>query len=257
LSFKKRYYEVDEVCYVKPEKKLGKILELNVKPDEKVYKAYVEFKDTDSKGNQTKYAKEFNLWELQKDRSKKKSHPIGLNKSYFQVRNFHEAFGHPVADIPQPMDKDLAQNRTHWTVEEQVELLFASVGGDEKEFNESVDTLIDSIKSTAKKVLVKNSDVDQMSEKEIIAGQVDALIDSIYFIMGSFVSMGVRPERFFDIVQDANMGKLHNIDGKLKPVYRADGKIQKPDGWKEDFAPEGKIEKEIEYQSKKAQEKQK
>ncbi len=36
---------------------------------------------------------------------------------------------------------------------------------------------------------------------------MDALIDTLYFTF-SFVLMGVDPERIFDIVHEANMGKV-------------------------------------------------
>jgi predicted HAD superfamily Cof-like phosphohydrolase len=78
-----------------------------------------------------------------------------------------------------------------------------------------------------------------------IEDQADALIDLIYFAIGTFTLMGIKPEPIFDIVQSANMGKV-GPDGK---VLRNDqGKIQKPEGWQENFAPESRIKAEIERQ---------
>ena len=59
---------------------------------------------------------------------------------------------------------------------------------------------------------------------------MDALIDTLYFTYGSFVLMGVDPERIFEIVHQANMGKIFP-DGKAQfdPVTH---KILKPEGWR-------------------------
>jgi len=83
------------------------------------------------------------------------------------------------------------------------------------------------------------------AEKTLV-GQVDALIDTLYFTYGSFVLMGVDPERIFEIVHQANMGKIFP-DGKahFDPVTH---KILKPDNWKEKYAPEPAIKKELERQ---------
>ena len=85
------------------------------------------------------------------------------------------------------------------------------------------------------------------SQAEIsLVGQVDALIDTLYFTYGSFVLMGVDPERLFSIVHQANMGKIFP-DGKahFDPVTH---KILKPDDWEEKYAPEPAIKKELERQ---------
>ena len=81
-----------------------------------------------------------------------------------------------------------------------------------------------------------------------LVGQVDALIDTLYFTYGSFVLMGVDPERLFTIVHQANMGKIFP-DGKahFDPVTH---KILKPDDWEEKYAPEPAIKEELERQIK-------
>ena len=85
------------------------------------------------------------------------------------------------------------------------------------------------------------------AQKDLI-GQVDALIDTLYFTYGSFALMGVDPERIFDIVHEANMGKVFP-DGKahFDPVTH---KILKPDDWDEKYAPEPAIRKELQRQLK-------
>lgn len=204
---KKRYYKVGEVVFVKEVNEFATIKELDVRPADEVYKAVVELSNGESK--------ELNLWEINKDRRKYKTkgkpanknrQPAGLNKGFYQVRDFHLAFGHPVAIAPMMLSKERAKDRVAWTVDEV-----------QREFLEATD----------------------------IVGQVDAVIDGIYFLLGTLVEMGVKPNRLFDIVQNANMGKLFP-DGK--PQYRADGKIKKPDNWERDFAPESRIKAEIERQ---------
>lgn len=129
----------------------------------------------------------------------------GLNKAYEQVRAFHIAFGHPVAKAPAPMEQRRRKERAGWIEEEMVEFIKA-------------DTLVD---------------------------QCDAITDLMYFAIGTMVELGVSPDKLFDIVQNANMGKLFP-DGK--PRYRpADGKILKPVGW---IAPEPLLEEEINRQIK-------
>lgn len=40
-------------------------------------------------------------------------------------------------------------------------------------------------------------------------------MDFIYFVIGIFILMGVKLEKFFDIVYVVNMGKIYE-DGKLR-----------------------------------------
>lgn len=55
----------------------------------------------------------------------------------------------------------------------------------------------------------------------------DALADIIYIALGTAVSYGIPLDKVFDEVHRSNMAKL--VDGKVH--RRADGKIQKPEGW--------------------------
>jgi predicted HAD superfamily Cof-like phosphohydrolase len=207
---KKRYYKIEEVVYVRPEKTFGIVKGLNINPSEGIYKANIEMTKVDG---DTKHImiREYDLHEIDKDkrRFRKKKHPVGLNKSYFQVRDFQLAFGHPVANRPTFIDSDRLAVRVKWTQEELQELLDAK-------------TVVD---------------------------QADAVIDAIYFLVGTMVEMGVKPDKLFDIVQEANMGKLHDVDGKLVPVYKEDGKVKKPENWQEVYAPEPRLKAEVERQS--------
>lgn len=110
--------------------------------------------------------------------------------AFDQVREFHAAFNHPIGRENEPsiLTEERRKTRAKWMKEE----------------------------------------VNEFVDSEEIHLQVDALIDLIYFALGSLVEMGVRPETPWDIVQQANMNKL-GPNGK--PIYYADGKVKKPDGW--------------------------
>lgn len=124
-----------------------------------------------------------------------------MDKAYEAVKEFHKAFGHPIAQSPQFLPAERLGTRIAWITDELLEL-------------EGATQLVD---------------------------QVDAIIDAMYFCLGTLVEMGVPPQAFFDLVQAANMAKLWE-DGQ--PRFRdGDGKVIKPDGWE---APEGKIAKELE-----------
>ena len=126
-----------------------------------------------------------------------------MMKQQQQVKEFQVAFNHPIANKPTFMDKKRAEARMRWVIEE----------------------------------------VNEFLESDNVIDQADALIDCMYFILGTAVEIGVDLEPVFDIVQKANMAKLW-VDGK--PHYReSDGKVAKPDGWQ---APEPQIEAEIKRQ---------
>ena len=116
-----------------------------------------------------------------------------MNKEFQEVRQFHQAFGHPISDIPVSLTVERAQKRYAWMLEEINEFLDAAKAQD-------------------------------------IVEQADAMIDTIYFALGTLVEMGVQPGILFDIVQNANMSKLWP-DGK--PHYNEMGKVIKPEGWED------------------------
>ena len=70
----------------------------------------------------------------------------------------------------------------------------------------------------------------EASEKQDIVKQADAMIDTIYFALGTLVEIAIEPDELFYIVQNANMSKLWP-DGK--PHYNEMGKVIKPKGWED------------------------
>ena len=108
-----------------------------------------------------------------------------MNKEFLEVKEFHTAFGHPHSDVPVSMTIDRARKRYAWILEE-------------------INEFLDAVKA------------------EDIVEQADAMIDTIYFALGTLVEMGVQPDELFRIVQHANMSKLW-ADGK--PHYNEMGKV--------------------------------
>ena len=128
---------------------------------------------------------------------------MGIDRAWEDVRAFHLAFDHAAPEAPELLHADLVHRRANWIEEE----------------------------------------ADELREAGTIAEQADAFIDIIYFALGGLVNLGVRPERLWDIVQNANMAKLWP-DGR--PHYRdGDGKVMKPAGWQD---PAPLLEAEIDRQ---------
>lgn len=168
----------------------------------------------------------------------------GLNKGYMQVKEFHTAFNHPVSESPVEMELSRAVSRAVWTGEEAlVEFIHAS-SKNEDEFIEAFDKMLVGLQKAKEKSL-KMEYYNDGTER--IVAQSDALVDALYFIFGSFVEMGVKPDKLFDIVQNSNMSKLFTDEnGKKYAQYReGDGKILKSP---EFFPPEDKLKEEIENQ---------
>lgn len=128
-----------------------------------------------------------------------------MDQAWKKVRDFHRRFGAPVVEDPQRLSKSRRQFRATLLLEE----------------------------------------IQEFQDAETIEDQADAMIDTIYLALGTLVEMGIRPEKLFDIVHDANMSKLWE-DGK--PRYREDGKVMKPPTWKN---PEPLLHQEIIRQKRK------
>lgn len=172
--------------------------------------------------------------------------PEGLNKAYESVKVFHRAFSHPISEEPTQMSLNRATPRSVWTGEEAlVEFLHASASNEE-EFNFAFDEMISGLYKAKEKSLAMEYYDDGI---ETIVAQTDALTDALYFIFGSLVEMGIKPDKLFEIVQESNMSKLFiDEEGSKYAKYReSDGKILKSEHF---FEPEPKLKEEIERQSK-------
>lgn len=111
-----------------------------------------------------------------------------MNESYELVKEFHVGFQLPASERPVLLDSERVKKRYSWMLEE----------------------------------------LDEFAEADNLVDQADAMIDLIYFALGTMVEMGVRPDELFRTVHRANMTKLWP-DGK--PHFREDSKIVKPEGW--------------------------
>ena len=80
-----------------------------------------------------------------------------MKKEWNDVREFHEKFGHPVAPQPRMMERGRALSRGKWMNEEVAEFLVA----------------------------------------QDIYEQADAMIDLIYFALGTLVEMGLEADELF------------------------------------------------------------
>ena len=171
------------------------------------------------------------------------SEKVFVSRDYHfnKVKAFHHMMAERTQEEPKAWDLEGATHRADFKIEELVEFVRASSNSDE-DFQAAVAEMHQALDRAATKVS-KN-----IPAKQDLIGQVDALIDTLYFTYGSFVLMGVDPERIFEIVHQANMGKVFP-DGKahFDPVTH---KILKPDDWEEKYAPEPAIKKEIERQIK-------
>ncbi len=171
------------------------------------------------------------------------SEKVFVSRDYHfnKVKAFHHMMDERTQEEPKAWDLEGATHRADFKIEELVEFVRASSNSDE-DFQAAVAEMHQALDKAATKVS-KN-----IPAKQDLIGQVDALIDTLYFTYGSFVLMGVDPERIFEIVHQANMGKVFP-DGKahFDPVTH---KILKPDDWEEKYAPEPAIKKEIERQIK-------
>lgn len=113
-----------------------------------------------------------------------------MDKAWRDVYEFHEKFGAPVRDRPRLLPPGRVEKRVLWLQEE----------------------------------------IGEFIEAGSIEDQADAMIDLIYFALGTLVEMGVRPGALFDIVHAANMQKLWP-DGRAH--YNADGKVIKNPAWRD------------------------
>ena len=111
------------------------------------------------------------------------------------VREFHEVFGHPIADRPTLVDQDTWQLRYDLIFEELEEYLEACKLGN-------------------------------------LTKVADALGDILYVTFGAGLVHGINLAPIFEEIQRSNMTKL-GLDGL--PIFREDGKILKGPNYQDPF----------------------
>ena len=102
---------------------------------------------------------------------------------------------------PRAWDLEGATHRAGFKIEELVEFVRAA-SPSEEDFGRALSQLHQALDKAADKVAKKTP-----AQQDLI-GQVDALIDTLYFTYGSFVLMGVDPERFLILFIRPIWGKI-------------------------------------------------
>jgi predicted HAD superfamily Cof-like phosphohydrolase len=157
----------------------------------------------------------------------------GLDVIVEEVGKFHSAFNHPVAEVIHPIELERGTNRAIWTGEEALVEFIQQSSDNEEQFLAAYDKMLAGLEKAKQKSLGMPYN---QTDLEKVIGQMDAIVDAFYFLAGTCVEIGVKPQTLFEIVQAANMAKL-GADGQ--PIIReSDGKIMKPEGW---VAPEPKL----------------
>lgn len=153
---------------------------------------------------------------------------------YQKVQEFHNVFHPSENSQPTKFSAKEALDRSGFKIEEIIEFLYASADNDPTVFEEQIKELKLRFNQSVSKVTQQARPVE-----DSLVEQVDALIDLLYFTYGSFVLMGVDPTKIFEVVHQANMGKLFP-DGQphFDPITY---KVMKPDNWANDYSPEKKI----------------
>lgn len=169
---------------------------------------------------------------------------ISKDPNFNKVKDFHRVMDGQTYEVPKAYDLQAASHRAGFKLEEIVEFLHASSAGDQAGFRGAIDQLHKALDQAVAKV--ENKGVSPSP----LVGQVDALVDLLYFTYGSFVLMGADPKPFFDRVHQANMAKVGE-DGQVLRDPETN-KILKPAGWEERFAPERDIQIELNRQIQKA-----
>lgn len=140
-----------------------------------------------------------------------------MPNSYEMVKEFHEAFGHPVSKEPTAARDERLVLRLALILEEAIELADA-MGFATDDIKDSADYMLNKIGPR-----VYNDEVD-------LVAIADALGDLEYVTNGAALEMGIPLPDVVAEVHRSNMTKLGQ-DGK--PIYREDGKILKGPGFEE------------------------
>lgn len=111
-----------------------------------------------------------------------------LNEAYELVKIFQTNAGQPVSKVPKYLEKERAKIRAKWMSEELQEFLAA----------------------------------------QDLYSQADAIIDLLYYLLGTCVEMGIKPDILFQIVHESNMKKIAAGDSTSRGN---DGKVLKPLSW--------------------------
>ena len=132
-----------------------------------------------------------------------------MKTTFERVKEFHEAFSHPVAGSPMQLSPELVRLRLSLIIEECTELLEACVG-------ESVSKMTHL--NNLQNLLARLRDQSLPTNEEIDLVEVaDALGDIDYVVAGAAHCWGIPLDDVGEEVHRSNMSKL---DENGKPIYR-------------------------------------
>lgn len=151
-----------------------------------------------------------------------------MSKTVFQqVKEFHEAFGHPVVQAPAVPPVDRSKLRLNIIIEEVKELVEAHVAGAHAT---NLNRVVDMLNHSHKLI---NAALDHEFNVDLVA-TADALGDINYVVAGAGHEYGIQLDVVGDEIHASNMTKLGE-DGE--PIYNEDGKVMKgPNYRKPDIA---------------------
>jgi predicted HAD superfamily Cof-like phosphohydrolase len=215
-------YSVDNIVFVHKVKRKGVVLE--VKDGGKIVVNYGEKTDEFSPKQLSPY---------KEGHKPNRNSNNQTNRHYRMVKFLHKKFKSPVAEKPTILSGAGDEINVHYAI--------------------VLDNLSKEMKALSKEgqggqVLARGSwmleELAEFFAAKTLEDQADALTDLQYFDTGTFVEIGLEPEKLFDIVHQSNVAKLWP-DGE--PRFNEQGKWIKPPGWE---APEPKLRAEISRQIK-------
>jgi len=144
----------------------------------------------------------------------------GKNTHEQDIAEFNRKFGLMVGHKPQHLTQRKLKERIECMLEELTE--FADASGLEFQTQHDEDQIApDKINISVRRLQGR------------LADQADALVDLVYFAIGTAVMMGLPWQALWDDVQRANMEK---VPGPTKRGHRRD--LMKPPGWR---GPDGAV----------------
>jgi predicted HAD superfamily Cof-like phosphohydrolase len=134
----------------------------------------------------------------------------------------HAASEQPLPKKPRCMTEKEVENLGRFVVEELFEL-FDTTFESQESSNEHMLLILS-------KEINRKKRQRPSTEEEVMANQIDAIIDMAYFGGDAGAKAGFKLDQYFGLVQNSNMAKVNPETGKV--IRReGDNKILKPEGW--------------------------
>lgn len=144
-----------------------------------------------------------------------------------QVKEFTEgSMGKTLPSIPSPMNKDEVRFIVRMVLSEMAELVQTVTCSP----IETLQMMHECVGADLKMDYKPASPDDPHYDRLVSAQQYDAFVDAWYYMLNAACKKGCNLSKIFDEVHKANMNK-RQPDGTW--LRREDGKVVKPEGWKE------------------------